>query len=254
MAYKNKTKLINKKQSDFYSSSDRLKEAAMYLLFAVILYLFFKSVFIILLLPVCIFVYHRINKKQMIKKYKEKLNSQFKDFLISLTASLRAGYSVENSIREAKKEMEIMFGPESPVSKETTKMVNKISLGIPCEDVFEEFAQGCGIEDICTFASVFRIAKRTGGDMVEIIKKTTSDIASKIDTKNEISVLISSKKFEHNIMSIMPVAIILYVELTSKGLLDPLYGNLKGILIMSVCLALYGFAYYLGQKIMNIEV
>lgn len=243
-----------KEKNKLYTAADKSKEVLMDLLFLVILYLFFKSVFILLIFPVCIFVYHKINKKKLVQKYKEKISVQFKDFLISLTASLRAGYSIENAVKEANKEMLIMYGTDAPICIESQKMINQISLAIPIEKVLEDFALRCDVEDISTFAAVFKIAKRTGGDMVEIIKKTTSDITSKIETKNEIAVLISSKKLEQNIMSIMPLAIICYVDLTSKGLLDPLYGNLKGVLIMSVCLALYALAYFIGQKIMKIEV
>lgn len=243
-----------KERIRLYTSNDKIKEIGMNFLFLAILYLFFKSPFILLIMPICIFFYHKINRKKLIKRYKEKIALEFKDFLISLTASLRAGYSIENSINEAHKEMIIMYGNEAPITCETKKMINQISLGIPVESALEDFANRSQVEDINTFSSVFKIAKRTGGDMVEIIKKTTSDIASKIDTKNEIAVLISSKKLEQNIMSIMPLAIILYVDLTSKGLLDPLYGNLKGILIMTACLILYALAYFISQKIMNIEV
>ncbi len=241
-------------KTKLYTPQDRLKEAGMDLLFLAILYLFFKSAFILLILPICIFFYHKINRKKLMKRYKEKIASEFKDFLISLTASLRAGYSIENAINEAHKEMVVMFGGEAPITLETEKMINQISLGIPVENALEEFSERSQVEDIATFTSVLKIAKRTGGDMVEIIKKTTSDITAKIDTKNEIEVLISQKRLEQNIMSIMPLAIILYVDLTSKGLLDPLYGNLKGVLIMTGCLILYAIAYLIAQKIMNIEV
>lgn len=245
---------VKKEKNKLYTSSDKLKEIGMDLLFLVILYLFFKSYFIILVLPICIFVYHKINKRKLIQRYKEKISVQFKEFLISLTASIRTGYSIENALKEANKEMQVMYGKDEPICIESQKMINQISLAIPIENVLEDFASRCDVEDISTFAAVFKIAKRTGGDMVEIIKKTTSDITSKIDTKNEIAVLISSKKLEQNIMSIMPLAIICYVDLTSKGLLDPLYGNIKGVLIMSGCLVLYALAYFFGQKIMRIEV
>ena len=173
---------------------------------------------------------------------------------IALSSALQAGFSAENALQESWKEMRIVYGEEAPICKELTVMVNQISLGIPLETVFEEFSNRTCVEDIATFSSVFQIAKRTGGDMVAIIRKTADDIASKIDTKNEISVLISSKKLEQNIMSAMPLSIILYLEITSGGMLDPLYGNWKGVLIMSLCLIVYVFAYFLSRKIMDIEV
>lgn len=236
------------------SRNDRLKELLVYLVFLLILFLFFRSVFVLAVMPVVIFFYHRYNKKILIRKYKDKLNSQFKDALISLSSALRAGFSSENALVESYKEMVIVYGATAPICNEMKIMINQMSLGTPLESVFGQFAKRTEIEDIETFSSVFNIAKRSGGDLVEIIKKTADDIASKIDTRNEISVLISSKKLEQNIMSVMPLAIILYVQFTSKGMLDCLYGNLKGVLIMSACLAVYAAAYFLSRKIMDIEV
>lgn len=148
----------------------------------------------------------------------------------------------------------MLHGEDSPIYKELTIMLNQISIGVSAEEIFRDFADRTQVEDIETFASVFSIAKRSGGDMVEIIKKTADDISAKIDTKNEIEVIISSKKLEQNIMMIIPVGIILYIDLTSGGLLDPLYGNIKGIMIMTACLAVYAAAILLGRRITRIEV
>ena len=236
------------------SMADWIKEIVMDLLFLLILYLFFRSVYILFILPVCIVLFHQYSKKERIRKYKERIGCEFKDALIALSSALQAGFSAENALRESWKEMQIVYGDEAPICKELGIMVNQISLGIPLEIIFEEFSGRTQVEDIATFTSVFKIAKRTGGDMVEIIKKTADDIASKIDTKNEIRVLISSKRLEQNIMSFMPLLIILYLELTSGSMLDPLYGNWKGVIIMSLCLTVYAFAYFLSRKIMDIEV
>ena len=223
-------------------------------MFALILYLFFKSVVAFILLPPGIIFYHRYNKKNLRKKYRETLNSQFKDALLSIAAALRAGYSIENALKESEEEMRGMYGENAPICKEFQIMRNQMSLGIPLEKVFAEFARRSETEDIETFASVFSIAKRTGGDLVGIIQKTASDIASKIDTSNEISVVVRSKRLEQSIMALMPPLIILYVDLTAGNILAPLYQSLLGRVIMVVCLCVYLGACFLAKKIMNIEV
>ena len=80
-----------------------------------ILYLFFKSLFAFVLLPPGIIFYHRYNRKNLKKKYQETLNSQFKDALLSISAALRAGYSMENALKESeavaiRDELEKRFG------------------------------------------------------------------------------------------------------------------------------------------------
>ena len=231
-----------------------LMELAVDALFAVILFLFYRAWWAFIALPPAVIIYHRYNKKVLEKKRKAELSSQFKDALISISAALRAGYSVENSITESSREMRSMYGPGSVICGELEKVTNELRLGISCENALDRMAEENGIPDMETFASVFRIAKRSGGNLVEIIKKTADDIASKADTQNEISVLISSKKFEQKIMSFMPMGIILYISLASPDLIAPLYGNALGIIIMTLALGMYGFSYFLSVKVMNIEV
>lgn len=52
----------------------------------------------------------------------------------------------------------------------------------------------------------------------------------------------------------VPAGIILYLQLASPGFLDILYGNPFGICAMTVCLTVYGAAYWMGKRIVEIEV
>jgi tight adherence protein B len=218
---------------------EQLKELAVYGLFAAILYLFYRSLWSFILLPPAIFFYHRFNAGNLKKKRREELARQFKDALSSMTAALRAGYSVENSISESLKEMCGLYSETAPICTELSMVINEIRLGISVENSLISLAERTDVEDINTFATVFSIAKRSGGDLVEIIRKTSDDIASKIDTQSEIAVLISAKKFEQTIMTFTPLGIIIYIGISSPELLSPLYGNVPGIVIMTLCLCIY---------------
>ena len=233
---------------------DPLKETAAALVVTAVIYLFYKSLFVLAFVPLIFWLCHKYMKKENEKKAKRSLNAQFKDMLVSMTAALRAGYSVENALKEAQQEMELTFGADSEICAELNVMLNQLKVGVPAEEVFSDLAERTGIEDINTFASVFKTARRSGGDMAAIMNKTASDIAAKVDMRNEIDVLISAKRLEQNIMMIMPAAIIVYIDLSSDGLLDPLYGNVTGVLIMTACLCLYALAWYMGHKITEIEV
>ena len=74
------------------------------------------------------------------------------------------------------------------------------------------------------------------------------------DVKKEIEATLAAKKSEQMIMSLMPVGIILYLQMTSPGFLSVLYGNPFGIAAMSICLVIYAAAYWLGRRIVDIEV
>lgn len=54
-------------------------------------------------------------------------------------------------------------------------------------------------------------------------------LGDKIDVRKEIETTLSAKKAEQMIMSLMPAGIILYLQLTSPGFLEVLYGNPFGV-------------------------
>ena len=87
-----------------------------------------------------------------------------------------------------------------------------------------------------------------------IIKNTVTRMSDKIEVKREITTMLSEKQLEQRIMNWIPFLIILYVGISSPGFLDILYHNPLGTVIMSVCLLIYGVSFYMGKKIVDIEV
>ena len=219
-----------------------------------ILYLFYKTVWVLTLLLPCTIVMKRI--RQSDQKYKDQmlLRSQFKDMLDSLSALLRTGYSVENALRECLEEMALVHGEDSPICREIRIMCRQKELGFRIEDLFQRFADRTGLEDIETFASVFHIVQKSGGDLIGIMRKTSENLAGKIETGKEIEVVISAKKMELKVISLIPAGILLYMNLTGESLVEPLYGNPAGAVIMTVCLLIYAAAVMLGRKMVMIPI
>ena len=104
------------------------------------------------------------------------------------------------------------------------------------------------------FAQVFAIAKRSGGNLNAIIRRSAAIPGEKIEIKTEIRTLHSSRRYEQRIMNMVPFLIMAYLQLTSKGFFDCLYFNTAGILIMTGCLALYLAAFLISRKMIEIEV
>ena len=232
-----------------------IKELMTILLFALILYLFYRRLWAFILLPPAAALYHIYHRRQIRQEQARSLSFEFKDALISIAGSLRAGYSFENAISEASSEMLTLYGPKSRILRELNQISAEIRLGVNTEKALLRFKDRCKeVKDIDIFVSVYRIAAKSGGNLIDIIKTTSDDIAARIDTRNEISVLISSKKLEQTIMSFMPMGIILYISIASPDILAPLYGNITGAVIMTVCLCIYTAAYFISVKIMDIRV
>ena len=173
---------------------------------------------------------------------------------MSMTAQLIAGYSIENSLVEVYRELSQLYGKESYICKETKILIIKLRLNITIENAIENFAIRSGIEDIKLFSEIISIAKRSGGDLIKIVKNAANSISRKIETEREIKVIINSKKYEQMIMNIIPIGIIVYVRLTSPNMMSIMYNSITGRIVMSVCLMIYVFAFFLGYKISKVEI
>lgn len=193
-------------------------------------------------------------RKHLTEERRWQLNLQFKDGLASVSAALNAGYSVENALAEAVKDLKLMYSPKAFIICEFEGIVRQINMNRTVEEVLKEFADRSGIDDIKNFAEVLITAKRTGGDLIKIIRSTGNVIGDKIEVKREILTLITAKKFEYRIMNVIPFCIIAYLRLFSPGFLNPLYGNPFGILFMSFILIVYCVVGRMAKNIISIEV
>ena len=220
----------------------------------VIDYFFYRSLWACLFLVPLFGFFLKEKKKTLAKKRKQELNVEFKDAVLAVSANQKAGYSIENAFREAYRDMVMLYGKESLICKELDHIAKGLDNNITLEKLLYDFGIRSRSADILQFADVFLIAKRSGGNMTEILSETADTIEQKIIVDKEIQVLISSKKMEQKIMNIVPFLIILYISLTSKGFFDVLYHNPAGIVIMTICLIVYLAAYRISQKIVEIEV
>lgn len=224
------------------------------LLCVMINYLFYKTVWMFLLMLPIPVIFMKWKKKQLIRERRKNLNYQFKDALNSLSVAVQAGYSIENAVRACTRDLERLYDRKTDIMEEFHYIESQQRVSVPVEELFLDLGERSGVEDIENFASVFYTAKRTGGDMDQIIQKVSRMLGDKIDVKKEIEATLAAKKSEQFIMSMMPAGIILYLQVTSPGFLNVLYGNPFGICAMTVCAAIYGCAYWMGKKIVDIEV
>ncbi|MNN06577.1 hypothetical protein D3C81_1193710 [compost metagenome] len=109
------------------------------------------------------------------------------------------------------------------------------------------------MEDISNFADVFTTCKRSGGDLVEIVRRTSSIITEKLEISQEIGVMIAQKRFEAKAMLAAPILFLLFMEMTSPDYMRPLHSGV-GIFISAISLMLYAGCSWLMVKIMDIKI
>lgn len=250
---------MSQNNSDYEKYQYSVKEKIRYVVecaafCAVLDYLFYKNLWMLSAVIPASVLYLKWKKKQLIRERKRRLNYQFRDALNSMSVAVQAGYSVENAVSACTRDLEQLYEKNEDIVKEFRYIENQQKVSVPVEELFLDLGRRCKVEDIENFASILYTAKRSGGDLGNVIQKVARMLGDKIDVKKEIEATLAAKKSEQMIMSLMPAGIILYLQLASPGFLDMLYGNPFGICAMSVCLGVYGTAYWMGRRIIEIEV
>lgn len=248
----------NLKDYDVYVMSTR--EKIMYVILAAIVIfvvgmIFYQKVILALILSLGAFLFPKIRTKQIIRKQKSDLSMQFKDMLYALSSSMSAGRSLESAFRDVLRDLEVLYpDPNTPIMQETVYIIRCIEMNMTAEDAISQFAERAHIEDIESFADVIRICKRSGGNLIEVIRSTSQMISDKIETKNEIETVITAKKFESRIMTCTPIVMVAVLSAASPDYMYPVFHSAIGAIVMTIAIVMFVIAFLISEKIMDIEV
>ena len=137
---------------------------------------------------------------------------------------------------------------------ELVYMEAQLGVGVSVEKLFLDLADRSGVEDIREFARVFAAGKRRGGELDRILTTTVRHMKQKQETEKDIMAEIASRKMEQNIMSLVPLGILLYLKLTSPDYMAVYYTTAAGKVMMTGCLVLYLLSWFWGRRITAISV
>lgn len=183
-----------------------------------------------------------------------RLTLEFKECALLLAGALSTGYSIENAFTVSVQELCLLYGEEGLMFAEMKRMEAMIRINYPVEQVLMEFGERSGLEDVKNFAQVFVVAKRSGGQLGDILRNTAEVIRQKVQIQEEIKTLTAARQFEQKIMNMLPCGIIGYMNLTSPGFLDLMYETAIGKIVMTLCLLVCLAAMAVAGKILDLQV
>lgn len=220
---------------------------------AIVSFLFFDSFVAMIPGTLLVILYVKEKKRRLMRKRFRQLRTELKEFLNELIVALQTGRSIENAFAEALKDTERYLEKETLFVLEMKKICAGVSIGESLEKLILQFAYRSHLEELEYFAEVFSVGKRSGGNLIAIMKNTIRMIQEKMDGEEEIYTVIADKQMEFQVMCVIPFVIIIYLRISAGTLMNHLYGNITGIAIMAACVLVYGGCYLYGKRILEIE-
>lgn len=200
---------------------------------------FYRSLWaVLILLPVslCFFIMEMEDLKR-----KKKLQTEliFQEFMVSLSAGLRAGYSLSNGFEEAYRELRNLYGDKRLFINELRRIGRGIRDGKRTEEMLEDVGNDLRCDSMENLGRTLKVATFVGGNMNKTLGRAEKVLKNKISLLQDIEDGMAGRRYEAKIMEIMPFALVLYVEWGTPGYTQILFQDMYGRGIMTLCLFMY---------------
>lgn len=191
-------------------------------------------------------------KKRCLEKRRNTLKRQFRDMLESLAASFSSGSNVQHAFEAAFEDLKMQYGAKDYIVREVQEIIDGMKQNINVEVMLEDFGMRSGNEDVVSFADVFSVCYRKGGNMNSVVHRTHSVISDKMAVADEIETKLTSNKMQHSVMSVMPIAIVAMLRFTNESFAAN-FATLTGVISNTVAIGIFVGAYIYGNKIVDIK-
>jgi tight adherence protein B len=150
----------------------------------------------------------------------------------TLGRALRAGYAVVGSIE--------MISQQSaePVASEFGEVFNQQNYGLPLRDALMMMLQRVPSSDLRVLVTAILVQRDTGGNLVEILDRTSFVIRERQRIHGEIRIHTAQGRFTGWILTLLPVAMLFLLNMVSPGYSNILFHDPRGQRLMYIGLGL----------------
>lgn len=216
----------------------------------------FRSLLPAILLSALGLLYPKVKAAKDQKRMENKMLLQFREAILSLASSLKAGASLQTALQrcEIDLERELKLQKERPMLDALEKMNGDIQLGKPVEEALLEFKDENNLEDIQQFIDAIIMTRTKGGNLADVIYNATESISDKIMIQQEIKLATAQKRMEAAVLTFMPVGLVVILMILNPGYMQPMYDTTLGTILLFMAVIMLVANYFIGRKVTNINI
>jgi tight adherence protein B len=149
-------------------------------------------------------------------------NTALPDAIDLMARALRAGHSMSSSLE--------LIGEQSPapLGAEFLQVFQQQKCGIPFRDALLQMGARVPSQDLQFLITAILVQKETGGDLTEILTKTTHVIRERVRIAAEVKVYTAQGRLTGWILGILPIALLGIISLVNPGYCDVLFRDPVG--------------------------
>ncbi len=190
------------------------------------------------------FVYMDVLKGKRQMKFEEQLP----EALVMIAYSLRAGYSLLQSIDLASLEL------ANPISNEFRRVVKEIRLGLSVEEALGNMARRVKNQSLDWTVTAMNIQKEVGGNLAELLEKIAETLRQRQSFRRYVNALSAEGRVSAYILIALPFFETAVLYIIAPGYISLLFRTQIGLILVLVALLLMSAGWLWMRRITAIEL
>lgn len=182
------------------------------------------------------------------KRRLEQFNLQLTEALVSMSNSLRAGFSIQQSFET------IVQEGRKPIAQEFGVFVQQTRVGVRFEDALLNMEERVKSEDLTLMIRAIEISRQTGGNLTEVFDLIASTIRERSRIEGKIKSMTAMGRLQGIVVGLIPIFLMVVLFVIDRRMMVRFVTNPLGIALLLLTIVLISVGFFVIQKIVNIEV
>ncbi|MBT9171895.1 MAG: hypothetical protein DDT21_00269 [Syntrophomonadaceae bacterium] len=223
-----------------------LQLAAVALLPLLSLYLF-NNFFLALAMAVFAAVFPVLLIRNSKLRRRRKFSGQLEEALTTMTSSLRAGFSLLQTLDALQQES------SAPLASELRQTLQEIKFGLPTEEALKNMARRVQCDDLELIVTAINIQHQVGGNLAEVLDNITHTIRERIRIKGEVRTLTAQGRISGTIVALLPLFLAAFLLIVNPSYLLVLFRHPLGLALTGAAIISGIIGGLMIRKIVDIE-
>lgn len=167
------------------------------------------------------------------RKRLERIEEQLPEALEVMTISLRAGHSLDQTIRVTAAEL------EAPIGDEFRRVAEECELGRPLDEALVQMAERLDVRTIRTFVVSVLVLRQTGGNLIEVLDSIIDTMRQQTQYERKLRAMTAEGRSSSRMLAGLPPTFVTVVWLAQPTYVGKMVTSGMGQTLLAMALTLY---------------
>lgn len=180
------------------------------------------------------------------RKRMERIEEQLPEALEVMTISLRAGHSLDQTIRVTAAEL------ESPIGDEFRRVAEECELGRPLDEALVQMTERLETaRTVRTFVVSVLVLRQTGGNLIEVLESIIDTMRQQSQYERKLRAMTAEGRSSSRMLAGLPPTFVTVVWLAQPQYVGKMVTNPMGQMLLALALMLYGAGLFWVRRLTN---